>query len=122
MTSFKVVDGIIVGCLIALAVLTTPTCYASSPVLGEVTWYQDGEFAANGDKFITTGYTCAVRDRKEWKHWIRFEYQGRVVICYANDLMPEGSKAGYDLTPAAFMRLSPLRQGRLKNVKIEVVE
>jgi hypothetical protein len=91
-------------------------------LLHEVTWYQDGEIAANGDKFEPKGYTCAVRSRRDWKHWIRLEYQGRVVYCYANDRMPEGSRAEYDLTPAAFARLAPLRQGRLKGVKVEVVE
>lgn len=85
----------------------------------EVTWYQDGDFAANGDPFRADGFTCAVRDRKEWKCWIRFEYQQRVVYCFANDLMPEGSRAEYDLTPVAFMRLAPLHTGRIKaNVKV----
>lgn len=87
----------------------------------EVTWYQDGDFAANGDPFRVDGFTCAVRDRREWKRWIRFEYQQKVVYYFSNDLMPEGSRAEYDLTPVAFMRLAPLRTGRIKAI-VRVVE
>ncbi len=94
----------------------------STPVAHQVTWYQNGQITATGDAFDPSQLTCAVRNKSEIGRWIRFEYEGSVVICWANDRMPSRSTAEYDLTPAAFMRLAPLKDGRLYHVKVRVVE
>lgn len=80
----------------------------------EVTYYTAGSITADGSRYDPKGMTCAVKDRSLLHTWIRFEYRGNVVYCWANDVMPKNAKADYDLTPAAFKRLAPLSVGRLK--------
>lgn len=91
----------------------------SSPGRGQdVTWYDVGEYTANGENFDIKAYTCATPEAKEIGKWIRFEYKAKVVYCLANDKSP----GGYDLTPAAFARLAPLKVGRLHGVSVRICE
>ena len=79
-----------------------------------VTYYTRGAVTASGERFDPQAPACAVRDPRLLGHWIRFYYHGREIWCRANDLMPRGSKAEYDLTPWAFSRLAPLSKGRIE--------
>ena len=88
----------------------------------EVTYYVGGNTTYDGSAYEPTQFTCAVRDKADLHKWLRFEYQGKVVYCWTNDLMPQDSKAAYDLSPAAFMMLAPIYKGRLKGVYVDYAE
>lgn len=89
-----------------------PTC--------DVTYYTSGEYTYDGSRYDPNGLTCAIKDKANLHQWFRFEYHGSVVYCWANDILPSKASASYDLTPAAFMRLAPLKVGRLHNVYVDL--
>jgi len=106
--------AIILLAIAALIICLTNVACSTFFVDDEVTYYVAGTTTADGSHYNPEQLTCAVKDRTLLHHWIRFEYRGNVVYCWANDVMPKTAKADYDLTPAAFMRLAPLYKGRLK--------
>lgn len=106
-----IVCAMLVVVILAIGLLTgCATLFADS----EATYYNSGTTTADGSKFDPSLFTCAVKNRAELHTWIRFEYHGNVVYCWANDVMPKTAKADYDLTPAAFQKLAPLTKGRIK--------
>lgn len=81
---------------------------------GSVTWYNQRGRMANGKTMNPYSFTAAHRTIK----------LGSIkTICYKNHcvkvkITDRCNCNGYDLTPAAFRKLNPLRKGRLNNVKI----
>ena len=120
-TFLRIVIGlnILLWILIAAAVcfLTTGCCML--PTGAEVTYYVAGKTTYDGSAYDPAKFTCAVKDKAWLHHWLRFECRDKVVYCWANDLMPKDAKADFDLSPAAFMMLAPLYQGRLMDVYVD---
>lgn len=108
--------SVVVGVVVFISIIAWPS-KRSDPTFHEVTFYREtGHLTANGEVYNEQLYTCAVKNRDEMNHWWSVTYAGKTVHVWANDMMPQSTKADFDLTPRAFNDLADLSVGRLHGV------
>ena len=97
--------------LLALALLgpVQPQDLSDGWKTARVSWYEQGETTANGEKFNPDGLTCAHRTLP-FNTRVEFRLRGRSVTCRVND-RPARKDREFDLARGASRKLGMLREG-----------
>jgi len=103
------------SCLLVGVILQCPIPKVRDYQTGKATYYtveSSSNITASGERYDEEGMTCALRTHKFGHLWQVCQLgTDRCVVVRNNDYGPGNPKAIIDLTPKAFSRLAPLRDG-----------